>query len=82
MIDSAYKYITIVLNTNNSEGAIKLPFIREPNRLIFHLNSVIGDYTFISRRLYMLESYIKDILEIAYSEGYSRYAHLIEKAST
>ena len=75
--DPAYIYINKVLNSNGSEAATKLPFTREPNRLIFRLDSTIGNYTYRPRRLYVLSSYIKDILEITYSKGYLGYTRYL-----
>ena len=51
-------YINKVLNSNSSEGAAKLPFTREPDRLIFRLDSTIGNYAYRPRRLCVLSLYI------------------------
>ena len=56
-----YKYIIIIF-INNSENAVKFPFIKKFNDFIFHFNSIIRDYTFIFKRLYVLKLYIKNIL--------------------
>ena len=73
------KYIVSVLS---SEGVAKLPFVREPDGLIFRFDNVaIGDYAFTPRRLCVPNSCIKDVLEIAYGEGYPGNARLLEKAS-
>ena len=80
--DPVYKYIIKVLNSNNSEGATKLPFIREPNGLIFRLDyTTIDNYIYTLRRLYIPSTYIKDVLEIVYSNEYLGYARYLEKAS-
>ena len=65
----------------NDVYATKLPFIREPNGLIFRLDVTIKDYIFTAKRLYILNSYIKDVLEIVYRDRYLGYARYLEKAS-
>ena len=60
--DPAYRYIFSILDANVGEGAVKLPFIRDPDGLIFRINPATNDYTFISRRLYILDLYVKNIL--------------------
>ena len=78
--DPAYKHILKVLDASDV-GAAKLPFVREPDGLIFRLHDAIGDHAFTARRLYVPSTYIKDVLEIAHSDGYPGYARCLEKAS-
>ena len=77
--DPIYNYILKVLA--NDVGAAKLPFIREPDGLIFRLDATTRNYTFAARRLYVLNLYIKDVLEIVYRDGHLGYARCLEKAS-
>ena len=77
--DPIYKYIFKVLDINDVD-ATKLPFIWESNGLIFRLDATTKDYTFTIKRLYILNLYIKDILEIVYRDGYLGYARYLEKA--
>lgn len=75
----AYKHINKVLN-DSSEGAAKLPFLRK-HGLIFRRASATGDHAFTPRRLYIPNSCIKDILQIAHSEGHPGYTRFLQKAS-
>ena len=78
MLDTNVKRKDINNNVKGSEVAIKLPFIREDG-LIFRLNykGATGDHVYIFRYLAVLELYMKDILDIAYSNGYPGYTRLL-----
>ena len=83
--DPAYTHINKVIDgngSNGSEGAAKLPFTREPDGLIFRLDvAAIGDHAYTLRRLCIPSSCVKDVLEIAYSDGHPGYVCCLQKAS-
>ena len=56
-----YKYI-ITIFIDNNKNAVKFPFIRKFNELLFRFNFIIKNYAFTLKRLYILELYIKNIL--------------------
>jgi len=81
--DPAWQRVSKVLDINDSGGAVKLPFLRDNDGLIFRLDPTggTGDHALMSKRLCIPEPCIKDILEVVHGEGHPGYQRCLQKAS-
>ena len=79
--DLNWQRIFIILNENDGENAVKLPFYQK-NDLIFRSDQNIKSHDYQSRRLCISHSIIKNILNIAHNEDiHSEYARCYKTVS-
>ncbi len=82
-LSPAWQRVSKVLDTNDSGGAVKLPFLRDNDGLIFRLDLTggTGDHALMPKKLCIPEACIKDILEVVHGEGHPGYQRCLQKAS-